>query len=369
MSDKPYNVLVFIGRFQPFHNGHKRVIDRALELADNVLVLVGSSNRSRSIRNPFTFEERKDMIERTYSKVNSAHERVERYVAGTQIYDFLPRVKVRPLDDVMYNDDRWIEQVQRTVTRELLEIANRETPNVYLSGTNDIRVGLIGCEKDHTSYYLKLFPTWGNEGVEFYDPINATDIRDDFFKGGENYETYVPLQVYEQLEAFRETDTYVDIVNEIDFIGHYKLNVHKYPRIEHTVDAVVIQSGHVLLIRRRAEPGKGMWALPGGFVDPQERLVDAAVRELREETKIKVPEPVLRGSIVSSNVFDDPNRSSRGRIITQAFLFRLTYQTQLPRVKGSDDADRARWVPLAELRADELYEDHYFIIQDLVGEL
>lgn len=129
MSDKPYNVLVFIGRFQPFHNGHKRVIDRALELADNVLVLVGSSNRSRSIRNPFTFEERKDMIERTYSKVNSAHERVQRYVAGTQIYDFLPRVKVRPLDDVMYNDDRWIEQVQRTVTRELLEIANRETPN------------------------------------------------------------------------------------------------------------------------------------------------------------------------------------------------------------------------------------------------
>ena len=147
----------------------------------------------------------------------------------------------------------------------------------------------------------------------------------------------------------------------------YKESVKKYPRIEHTVDAVVIQSAHVLLIRRRAEPGRGQWALPGGFLNPEERMLDGAIRELREETKIKVPEAVLRGSIKASQPYDDPHRSERGRLITQAFLFQLPDQIELPKVKGSDDADKARWVPLADLKADELFEDHYFIIKDMIG--
>ena len=57
-----YDALVFIGRFQPFHKGHESVVKEALKQAKEVIVVVGSSFEARTLRNPFTFEERKSMI-------------------------------------------------------------------------------------------------------------------------------------------------------------------------------------------------------------------------------------------------------------------------------------------------------------------
>jgi bifunctional NMN adenylyltransferase/nudix hydrolase len=81
---------------------------------------------------------------------------------------------------------------------------------------------------------------------------------------------------------------------------------------------------------------------------------------------IKVPAPVLRGSIVRSKVFDAVDRSPRGRIITHAFYIQLP-DGELPKVKGSDDAEKARWVPIAEVRSEECFEDHFEIISHFVG--
>jgi bifunctional NMN adenylyltransferase/nudix hydrolase len=122
------------------------------------------------------------------------------------------------------------------------------------------------------------------------------------------------------------------------------------------------------MIKRRAEPGKGLWALPRGYVNARTNmsLEDAAIRELREETQIKVPAPVLRGSIVRSKVFDAVDRSPRGRIITHCFFIQLP-DGELPKVKGSDDAEKARWVPIAEVRSEECFEDHFEIISHFVG--
>ena len=353
-----YDVLVFIGRFQPLHNGHVRVIDTALSLAKDVLVLIGSSNRSRDSRNPFTFKERVLMIDNHYAHIDRAQNHLH----------------VLPLDDIMYNDESWIEQVQTKVISAVLNIsngysANRDTPLSYNSGTNDIKVGLIGCNKDHTSYYLKLFPTWGSESVHFLDPINATDIRDAYFERDIIQASELPESSVDFLIEFRHTKTYEALRSARIWHENYKRNVQKYPRIEHTVDSVVVQSGHVLLIQRRAEPGKGLWAMPGGFLNVNERMLDGALRELREETKLAVPEPVLRGSLVTSKTYDDPKRSERGRLITQVYLFSLTKTEKLPKIKGSDDAAKARWVPISELRPIEMFEDHYFIIKDLLGKL
>jgi bifunctional NMN adenylyltransferase/nudix hydrolase len=137
-----------------------------------------------------------------------------------------------------------------------------------------------------------------------------------------------------------------------------------------TVDGVVIHSGHVLLVERGAQPGKGQWALPGGFVRGDERLLDAVVRELREETRLKLPAPVLRGSLRAQEAFDHPERSLRGRTITHAFHFEFP-AGDLPPVKGGDDAAKARWFPLAELRGMEsqIYEDHFYIIERFIGTL
>jgi len=137
------------------------------------------------------------------------------------------------------------------------------------------------------------------------------------------------------------------------------------------VDAVVVQSGHILLVRRRAEPGKGLWALPGGHVG-DDRVIDAVIRELREETKLKVPEGVLRGKAQitrNQQVFDDPGRSLRGRTITHAFYLELE-PGPLPKVRGSDDADKAKWVPLSTFSQMEpqLFEDHFHIANYFLGE-
>jgi bifunctional NMN adenylyltransferase/nudix hydrolase len=112
--------------------------------------------------------------------------------------------------------------------------------------------------------------------------------------------------------------------------------------------------------------------LPGGFVDQDERIRDAAIRELREETRLKVPAPVLAGSIRSSRVFDHPHRSLRGRTVTHAFLFELAPTGEgLPKVKGSDDADKAKWVPLFEFSRmeDQLFEDHFYIVNWFLGQV
>lgn len=344
-----FDLLVFIGRFQPFHNEHKRVIDEALKRAKNVLVLVGSSGKARTVRNPFTFEERSQMIFDSFS-------RADRY-----------RLRVRPLRDKTYNDSAWIKQVQKMVTETAIALNNPTTVNLHGTG----RVGLIGASKDASSYYLKLFPQWESVNVDIVYDISATDIRVGIFEDGEvSMYADVPEHVVEWIEdVFMPTLEYEALRNEYFFTEKYKeaWKAAPYPVKHLTVDAVVEQSGHILLVKRRSEPGKGLWALPGGHLELEETLENGVIRELREETGIKVPDPVLRGSIVASHMFDDPFRSTLGRVVTYASHIKLRDDTSLPRVKGADDAEKARWVPINEIVEDKLFDDHYHIIQYFLG--
>lgn len=357
MSTHPthkYDYLVFIGRFQPFHWGHKVVLEHALSMSDKVIVLVGSANRSRSTYNPWTFEERKNVIEQEF-------------------YGDKRRLFIFPQDDFMYNDPLWVKQAQITVKNAIIDTFKGNSENVTLHGLNDIKVGLIGCSKDHTSFYLKLFPQWDSVNIPNYHNLDATTIRNSYFTDNEFWADpkVTPPYVHRFLQHFKFSTDYSDLVDEQDFVEKYKSawGTSPYPPIFTTVDAVVIQSGHILMVKRKARPGKGQFALPGGFVHNTEKLEDAVIRELREETKIKVPDPVLRGSIKLSKVFDDPHRSTRGRTITHAYLFNLKNDTSLPKVKGSDDAEKAFWLPLADVIPEQMFEDHYFIIQNMVGEV
>jgi bifunctional NMN adenylyltransferase/nudix hydrolase len=184
-------------------------------------------------------------------------------------------------------------------------------------------------------------------------------------------ESAVPMPVFNYLTAFRETPVFAQLVREHYFIKRYRAAyaTAPYPPVFVTTDAVVVHSGHILLVRRRSEPGKGLWAFPGGFVGQQERLLDACIRELREETRLKIPEAVLRGSIKANRVFDHPDRSTRGRTITHAFYFEFPLGG-LPAVKGGDDADKARWAPLADFFESyeaQMYEDHFHIATYFLG--
>lgn len=336
---KKYDTLVLIGRFQPFHNAHLEIVKRATALCDRLIIVVGSSRQPRTYKNPFSFEERARMIREA--------------TMGLSL-----QISIEPNIDTIYNDQAWAVRVQQIV-------AQHTKPGD--------RVGIIGHKKDDSSFYLDMFPQWGYEDVELVEFLSAVDVRDLYFKWTFNsnfIKNVVPDSTYESLMAFRRTEEFAQIVREREFIAEHNKQYAglKYPPIFSTADAVVICSGHVLMIKRRAEPGRGLWALPGGYVNANtdKSVEDAAIRELREETQIKVPAPVLRGSIVRSKVFDAIDRSPRGRIITHAFFIQLP-DGELPKVKGSDDAEKARWVPIAEVRSEECFEDHWEIIQHFVG--
>ncbi len=113
-----------------------------------------------------------------------------------------------------------------------------------------------------------------------------------------------------------------------------------YPPVFVTVDALLRCQGRVLLIRRGHAPGKGLWALPGGFVEPNDTLWQSCLRELQEETHCTLPEERLRAALRGQQVFDHPQRSLRGRVITQAYFIDLGNDT-LPEVLGGDDAAHA----------------------------
>ncbi len=345
---KKYNIAVFIGRFQPFHHEHLKIIENAYQIADKVIIIVGSACKPRTDKNPFSFDERKQMISGSIWNNRSA------FGDRFRMNDFIIESNV----DTIYNDTAWATRIQQIV-------------NKHASPTDSVT--LVGCKKDDTTYYLDMFPQWALNVFPFDKNINATDIRSLYFKENSNLDyidKVVPYATLRMLELFKKTPEYEQVVNEVNFNNTYRKQFDHlpYPPIFVTTDAVVNCCGHVLMIRRRSEPGKGLWALPGGFVNAKtdESLQSACLRELREETGLKVPQPVLIGNIKDSRPFDAIGRSSRGRTITHAFYIELTDKT-LPKVKGSDDADKAKWIPLSKVRSDECFEDHFEIIHYFMG--
>ena len=89
------------------------------------------------------------------------------------------------------------------------------------------------------------------------------------------------------------------------------------------------------------------------------------LRELKEETRIKVKKAALRIYISGSKVFDDPDRSARGRTITHAYYIKLPDGGILPEVRHGSDAKQVMWIPLGDLHLyeREFYEDHIHIIE------
>lgn len=118
-----------------------------------------------------------------------------------------------------------------------------------------------------------------------------------------------------------------------------------------TTDSVIFFSNNdeqkVLLIKRKSDPFKGKWALPGGFLEDEEPLETGAKRELKEETGLEIDR------LTQLRAFGRPGRDPRGRTISVVFYGKVDSEEK---VKGADDADEAQWFSLKEL--PELAFDH-----------
>ena len=132
---------------------------------------------------------------------------------------------------------------------------------------------------------------------------------------------------------------------------------YNYPHPAVTADCIVFartdEGMKLLLIQRKNELCKGKWAFPGGFMDIDETTIDAARRELKEETGLVV------GELHRVGIFDAVDRDPRERIITVAYYTILDKPAE---VSGLDDAAQAKWFSLTEL--PDLAFDHKEILQE-----
>ena len=353
IMSKNYDAAVFIGRFQPLHNVHVQIIKRALDIADKVIIIIGSAKKPRTFENPFTEVERKEMIVATLMDEGLDIERV--------VFEYNI--------DTFYSNDAWLIRVQEAVARH--------------TESGD-KIGLIGHKKegDRSTFYLDMFPQWDTIDQAPLEFMDATTIRQLYFQKAHNLgflTNVVPDAVHFFLGEFNETGDFQQIIRERQFTERYKEQWKgtPYPVSFAAGDAVVTGAGHVLMITRNAEPGKGLLAFPGGYLDvlTDASLEDCALRELEEETNIKLQTEALRSKIVKSQVFDAIGRSPRGRIISHAFHIKLDDSRPLPKVRATNNSDTAperreteavQWIPIADVKSEDCFEDHYEILQAFV---
>lgn len=328
---KQSTVGVYIGRFQPLHIGHQFVIDNALKQVDRLIVVIGSANCARSPQNPFTAEERLKLFHAIYPQ---------------EIAD--NRMSLLTVGDHPFDDMDWVTEVVRGVAK-------------LISDLDVGKIVLAGYGKDSSSYYLDLFPTWGSIQIDTqHGTINASNIRYDYLR---DLPRYSPWAVHPLVNAFLQefalTPAFKQLSGEAAYYRDYRTEWGKGPFV--TVDNLIVWDGKILLVRRGKTPGKGLLALPGGFLENHETILEGALRELREETGLALLN--MRSFLRHIAVVDTPERSLRGRVISHVHIYEIPAHAQLPAVAGADDAAEAGWFDINSLKPEEFFEDHYHIIQ------
>lgn len=352
---------LFIGRFNPIHYGHIETIKQMLSENDAIILAIGSHESAFSPNKILTSTETTTLIEYALLSFMTLNE-IKNRVSFIYLYDNL------------YNDLAWATNVRYQV-RNIIR-------SIYCSNDN-FRVNLYGYNKDFTSKYLNWFPHYNlieSKPFKLYDNIiNDTDIRNFVFENVNINDfnsiylsDFMPTVVLNELTHIinNNKNRFLEIKDEYNTYKKYKdaWTNAPYPPVFVTGDAVVFCNGHVLVIKRKFNPGKSLMALPGGFINQNETIKECILRELKEETKINVPPNKLSNSVRAIETFDAPNRSLRGRTITHAGVILLRDESCLPRVTAADDAISASWLPIEYLdtKRSEFFEDHYHIIKNLL---
>lgn len=369
MTKTRYDRGVFIVRGQPVTDPHMYNVHYGLANCDQVTIALGSSFAApRWDHVPFREFIREQMF------LSSLTTEQRKRVSFIHIKDY-------------GNMTLWAEKLTKKVIDQI--------------GGDDASVALVGCAKDQpTGYYLQQFPDWdslttpvfkGGVSATTYRDLYLSELRPEIFN--DMAREFLPAGTLAVLSDFRRTPEYAALMNEktfmIDYLKQFydadevalakkekrKPNCAPYPPSFYTCDMPVIQGNKQLMVQRAQYPGYGLWAHPGGHCENLTALA-AGVKELVEETGIKVPEAVIRGSIVGSKTYDDPNRSTRRRTVTTAHYVHLTPQvrqgddprkaTALPKVRPSKESLRVAWQPL-DLPRELYFEDHWQMTNDALA--
>jgi bifunctional NMN adenylyltransferase/nudix hydrolase len=348
-------VGVVIARFQPLLKGQvEHILVPAQKNSDLLVVLLGSSMKARTSEDPFNDYDRQLMIEESLvGDLKVGHENPTRFM---------------PIRDFLYADTPvdWITQVQSKVASAIKEYRSLD---IKLTNVN-VEVTLYGAESEDVKKYHQWFPQWDLKVSRVSDTSLSLNALCQLFETEDVYTGIVTEQTREYLSEWLKTDEGRTLQEEYAYVKKYKAatQVGRYAIQFLTVDNVVYYKGNILLVKRRSQPGKGLWALPGGFLEATETCKDGAVRELLEETRLRVRQEWL----VAKDCFDHPRRSTRGRTLTNAFLWKIPDGNNFPKVRAGSDAARVKWFPLAHILEEMpelLFEDHLDIISTLTKRL
>lgn len=267
---KAFAGAVYVGRFQPPHAAHVASVVQALAHAERVLVLLGSANLARSVKNPWAAAERAQMLRGALQEAGADPR----------------RVIFRPLPD-RFDTDLWAADV-RAVATKVLDTAD---------------IALVGFEKDDSSAYLRWFPGWSRLAVPEVPGLNATDIRRAYFTG-QNLPDTVPEAVRTFLAQFALTPAFARLQAEWEAVAVARA---AFPKGLAAFEErwLHLAGQQVWLHTRHGDIGRGLWELPGQFLAAGERPTQQP-----------------------DAVFDHPARSLV--VPTSAYVYRATPPSETP---------------------------------------
>lgn len=298
---------VFIGRFEPFHNGHQSVLEQMDEDCDidEIIIGIGSSQYRNTLNNPFSSRERKIMISRSL-KIEKPYRIID-----------IPDIHNYPL---------WASYVEKLLPKF----------KVVYSGNKDVR-----CLFAEKGYRVKE--------PKALDQISATAIRRMMIMGA-NWRPFVSEETYEAMHSFGGVRRLLEIHN-------------RSVRPVVASDMLIVYQGKdsegLVLEERLYNPFKGFKAIPGGHLEVGfENTKEAAVRETEEEIGLKLdPQKVNL-----FNVYSDPQRDPRGPYIAVVYWTVVTEGI----LKAGDDAKKVKVYPFDKIPQIMAF-DHKLIIDDFLS--
>ena len=372
---------VYIGRFQPFHKGHKAIVDLTVKMmkpGDTVTIIIGSADQQETERNPLSASQRKEMLSIE----------LEGYP-----------VTISTINDSPYNYDLWIEHLCAKMLgfKSATHDDFLEKQKDFIKGFSNICI--VGMENVEeyinriTKYYTYAPTEHFNLGINshiFSELDTQTSvhgssirafIRADDGRCPKRFYSDIKDFVSEKVLAYLKTVNFPLIVYNayIKGINYAESTGCKYNSCFMTVDNIVFDKflDQVLLIKRK---DNGKLAIPGGFAEPYMNMKDNALRELEEETSITAK--MLKDAFVKIDELEptlidapyrDPRSSHKCNFVSAVYVWQSkvdALKNFIPYIKAGDDAVDTVWLSKEEcedLPAWRFHADHKKIICKLLG--
>lgn len=304
------NIGVYVGRFQPFHYGHYLTCLTALKTLDHLVICLGGCNSDRSLKNPWTFQERSLMIQSSFSKTE------------------LTRITIVPLYDSLYDNQAWKLRLEHQI----------------VSLFPKAQVHLLGYEKDQSSFYLSMFHGWDFIPMDNIDKINATDLRKNYFLHQTIDEAKCSKGATQFLEAFLKTPLFFNMQKKFKAIQFSPVTTTE------VINTIIQTQSHCLIEKRTVFSKEDQWGLPEWRTDHH-----SETEALNHTFNLFQSRPASY-TISYLGHYDQAGQCMYSKQISHLYLIKMKEMLNLRA------SDRSQWMNLSSFLEKKLFSDHISFI-------